>query len=234
MKRPWTIAFFALLSSVACDSGGNITEVGNPTTQMPTSAQAADGITKAFDSGVAGTLPVVGASFSVKSLKQEGREEETSTDENEFSCRFDESTRISTCNCPSGGTSSYSFTDRFSESGDTLTFNQTFTEEMTNCVVETCNASVPFTGRMTGTLTGTYNTGARQGNLTAEYRTETDCSGMRAGDVEMGFAMTFQDQEGTKTFSGLVCIDGTSYSFTSIEELLAILDPDGTCERISE
>lgn len=233
MKRSGTIILLCciVMGLGACDSGGKITEVGNPTTLTPTSAQAANGVTSALQDAAIGALPTtVHASAMVKGARGSLLDSAGSTnDTGAFQCTFNEQTKKSCCDCPGGGTACYTFTEAFTGSNETVNFDQTISNQFTNCVISSCSASVALTGTITGNMSGTFNTSTRVGQFTAQYRTAETCSGVQAGTTDIGFIMTFTEAAGKRDFSGAVCIGSTSTSFASRAELLTLLDPTGAC-----
>lgn len=186
----------SILFLTAC-SGGNITEVGNPTVTATTA-----GTTAALVDSISGLLGEFSETLNPPALVKTASDPQT--------CAYNTTTRALDCPCEISGTRSQTFENSFTIEGNTLTFDQDFTNTFTNCVVSACSENFTLNGELTGNISGTFNSDTEATNLTITYATSSACSGMTANSADAGFDLTLTYDGTNQTFSGSFCIDGVS------------------------
>lgn len=205
------LLLLVLLFLMGCGDGNQITEVGNPV--------VASGTTTALRGANVGLFSTVGESVQGFFLNQT----------TPATCAFDPATLIVSCECEAGGTVTHVFTEGFSESGGTITFNHSFETTYNDCAFDSCSETVAIEGRVDQVMTGTADVMTGSADLRFEQRTTVACSGLTIGDADVGIdmVMTFDGVE--SDFSGTWCVDGTSVTFGSLIELQDLVDPTGIC-----
>lgn len=217
MKQTYhTITLILVLGLGHC--GGNITEVGNPTT-LPTTIQTSSAITHAISEGLTGTLLSFGAD-------EMGERDSTQ----EFSCAYAVASDTVTCECPGGG----SIVKVFNEGVETATegqtsFSHSVTESYADCVVASCGEDITLNGTLQTVVVGDFNSMTESGQLTVTHQTEAACSGILAGETPFGFNVTVSIEDQARTIAGSLCIGEELLTFVSIDELRELVDPDNQC-----
>lgn len=229
MRQIITFLFiFCALCFSHCGGDNRITEVGNPTTTATTT----NSTTKVLTSSVDALANSFSGQALVKGLRHhrtEEGEETTTTDETLESCGYDEATNTFTCTCEGGGTMSQTFDDSFTISDNTILFVSELTMIFSDCVVKSCSENVAMNGTATGSLNGTYNTLTGEESFSATFSTQAACSGITASDSNIGFEMNMTFNGTSDDYRGSFCADDTAYTFTSLDELEELANPDDAC-----
>lgn len=213
--------FFIIVFVLCCCSGGNITEVGNPTKGASTT-----GTTQALISGVNGVLDsAVSGSFLSKFSNSGPVDYQVS----EYECEFDESNLIETCDCSGGGTLQLVFEVEIEEVDHIITFDHSFSWTFSDCVNTACGEEVTLNGEVSGSFSGYFSTQSEAGEVSVTLSTAGECSGITSGGSDVGFEMTMTTDGATEDFSGTFCIDSDLTTFDSLHELEEAADPDGAC-----
>jgi hypothetical protein len=132
-----------------------------------------------------------------------------------------------TCSCPHGGNLSVDFTDPAVSGSCPRTISSSSTTTYNACVLDSCGRRTTLNGQTTGSVE------SRRSEVSS-LRTAGACSGITAtpsggSTVAIGFDILFTDNGVSQTFSGSICVDGTSTAFTSRDEFEEALDPSGAC-----
>lgn len=208
---------FLLFSSCGSENAG-VVEVGNPTVEVK-----ANTATKSLTESATALLGTFGGTETGFLLA----ETEAGSD---FTCSFDDATHTMTCSCSGGGSVTQTFTESFQESENSVSFNNQFSMTYADCVMTSCSESVTVNGTATGSMQGSFQFESDEMDMTLSFQTESACSGMTVNAVSMGFDMQMTLTDGVENFSGTICLDGSTITFTSLEELSAAVDPDSSCE----
>jgi len=213
------LTVFFLLSACSGGGGNNITEVGNPT-----KGTAASGTTQALvnlNQGFVEGLTAAPAALAKGVLSVE-------TDDS-YECTIDEAGTTIECTCPGGGTTTEVFTTSFSQDGNQVILNADLDITFTDCILTACEEDVAFNGNATGTIDGQVDVDTGALFIEASYATEETCAGLTAGEVPVGFSMQATFDGVTDDFSGIACIDDETFTFASLDELIAAADEDNVC-----
>lgn len=207
---------------VTSSTTNQITEVGNPTSGATTS-----GVTKALTNSMAALPEATSESFGPSLVT--GENFAITTDDG-FVCSFDRDTRIETCTCPGGGSLTHTFDASFSRESGTITFAANSATNFSDCVVTTCgDTDVTIDGASAGDIDGSFAVLAGTGAVSADFATTESCAGITANDDTLGYDLTVDVEDGAATIQGVLCLNDTSYTFTSLAELQEDVDPDDEC-----
>lgn len=223
------IFIFTLLFLVSC--GGttgvgtnNVTEVGNPTT-TPTTKAIVSALTKITTQANEGVIDSFNASENIPLI---------TLNTSDFSCTFDRTERLLTCECPQGGNFTRTFDTTLNLSIGGLTIDAGHTTTLSACQITTCNETVLLSGSFTGNKSGTISLTNKTSEVTITNQTTSSCEGITASDdnnsKNVGFDFSITTQTLDYEFSGAICIDSSSISFTTYAELLEAVDSQQTCE----
>lgn len=166
-------------------------------------------------------------------------------DDDSFGCTTNEDYTEWTCTCPGGGTLTSTFSDSFTQgtctvgdvAGYSITYDSTFADTYTDCIVESCGVTVVLNGTDSGTLTGSYNECDGTDTFDAAIITPEACGGLTVTangmDVQVGYNMTFSYDGSEESLSGSFCTNppGEMITFNSLEELYEAVDEGGLCEE---
>lgn len=225
MKKLFLIILAFLLLTVriiACTGSPNgITEVGNPNPQQE---QQKEEIAR-----IDGTISTI--SHSIGGFLNIFAEQNSAT--SNLTCTYDENTQSSSCDCAGGGTIVYVFTSDYVENGNLVSFNSIFTTTLNDCVVSSCDNSVTLHGEYTGSMSGSFDSANNTGEITVTFNTASACSGLNIDSNSIGFDMT-ATQESTESndFTGSICINDETTTFTSLADLSQQIDPNTTCSNL--
>lgn len=221
-KYLFIVGILSILTSgvFACGTSTNgITEVGNPTPQQ-----------RQHLSEVNGTLSV--ASNSIGGFLDTFSNSNQSTTSN-FDCNYDENTQSTTCNCTGGGNVVYTFASDYVENGNLVTFNSTFTTTLNQCVTTSCETQITLNGQYTGSMSGSFDSSKNTGDISIVFNTASDCAGLTIDSDSIGFSMSMtQSNSETSEFSGNICINDETNTFTSLDDLSQQIDPNTTCNNL--
>lgn len=214
-----------LLFAVNCGSS----ETSDGGTEAPDDAATVDAAGDAVADSFADTLGGGGGMSNL--IKRQMSDEGTSSSSQSYGCTPSQDLKSQTCDCPDGGSVTYSYDDAFTilESGGS--FNHTIAVAFDDCAVPSCGGSKTIDGEITGSMTGSISQNGF--SATATMATEGECSGLTVGDTELGFSLTMTHDGMNETLAGEIALapDCLVRTFDSWDDLMGDLDPDGACEE---
>ena len=228
MKKTITI-MLALLVWTQCgsstsDSGDEATPTDDAANVDATGDALADSLGDTLG-GAGGPGNLVKRQMSEDGMSDEG----TSTSSQSYGCTLSDDQKSQTCDCPDGGSVTYSYDNAFTILQSGGTFNQTVSVVFDACSVPSCGGSKTMDGEVSGQVTGTISQSGF--SATAEMATSGECSGLTVGDTKLGFSLSMTLDGTTETLAGEIAIapDCQVITFDSWDDLMDDLDPDGAC-----
>lgn len=217
----------AVLIWTNCGSSGS--EAEDPAEEVD-DATVANTAGDALSDSLGGSLGGGGGPSNL-TKNQMSEEGEDSSSMASYSCTISEDHTSQTCDCPGGGSVTYSYGDEFVVLETGGSFEQTTTVTFDACVVPSCGGDQTMNGEVSGHISGTVSeTGFM---ATASMATAGECSGLTVGDTELGFSFTMTLDGTSETVSGEIAVAPACevITFDSWDDLMTEIDPDGTCEE---
>lgn len=133
-----------------------------------------------------------------------------------------------TCTCPRGGTVTVDFTDPSVTGTCPRTIASASSTVYNACVVDVCGRRTTLQGEVKGSVE------SRRSEVST-LRTADACAGLTAtpsggGTVDVGFDIVFTDNGVSSSFTGNICLNGSTTSFANRDEFERALDPSGACD----
>lgn len=164
-------------------------------------------------------------------VKRQMSDEGTTSSSESYGCTLSDDQKSQTCECPDGGSVTYTYDNAFTILLSGGSFTQTVAVSFDDCAVPSCSGSKTIDGAVNGSISGTISEGGF--TATAEMATAGECSGLTVGGTELGFSLTMTIDGQNETLAGEIAIapDCVVMTFDSWDDLMGDLDPDGACEE---
>lgn len=213
----------------ALNCGSSATGDGGTETETPDDAATVDAAGDALADSLGDTLGGGGGMSNL--VKRQMSDEGSSSSSQSYGCTLSDDQKSQTCDCPDGGSVTYSYDDAFTILLSGGSFTQTVAVTFDDCAVPSCGGSKTIDGEVNGSVSGIISEGGF--SATAKMATADECSGLTVGATELGFSLTMTIDGQNETLAGEIAIapDCQVITFDSWDDLMGDLDPDGACEE---